>query len=43
MQDVEFLVLAGDGLEQLLLGLLAIEVVAGARVDQHVQHCLLFV
>lgn len=43
MQDVQFFVLAGDGLEQLFLGLLAVEVVTGSRVYQHVQDGLFLV
>jgi hypothetical protein len=43
MQNGEFFVLGGDGLEQFLLCLLAVEVIASPGVDEHVEDGLLLV
>jgi hypothetical protein len=43
VEDGDLVVLDSDGLEQLLLGLLAVEVVASPRVDEQVEDRLLFV
>jgi hypothetical protein len=43
MQDVQFLIFIGDGLEQLLLRLLSIEVVARPWVGQHIEYCLFLI
>ena len=43
MEDSNFVVLVSDGIEQLLLGLLAIEVVTSTWVHQQLQDGLLLV
>ncbi len=34
MEDGDLIILEGDGIEKFFLGLLAVEVVAGSRIDQ---------